>query len=104
MAQFDIHARPGRHPDDPIHFLIDLQNDLLEGLQTRMVAPLAKVAAAGAPIRGLTPIVEVKREPFLLLTHLLAAVPVRTLGEVVGTAQAQRSEIVRAVDLLVTGI
>ena len=103
MAQFDIHARPGRHPDDPIHFLLDLQNDLLEGMQTRLVAPLA-TAAAGSPIRGLTPTVAVGGQSYLLLTHLMAAVPARTLGELAGSARGQREEIVRAIDLLVTGL
>lgn len=103
MAQFDLHARPGRHPDDPLHFLLDLQNDLLDGLHTRLVAPLV-TAAVGSPIRGLTPTIDVDGKSFLLLTHLMAAVPVRTLGEVVGSARGQRDEIVRAIDLLVTGL
>ena len=104
MAQFDIHARPGRHPDDPLHFLLDLQADLLDTLQTRLVAPLARLDSVQTPIRTLNPRVDVHGESFLLLTHLCAAVPLRSLGETIGTARGQRDEIVKAIDLLVTGI
>lgn len=104
MPQFDIHARPGRHPDDPVHYLVDLQADLLDDLQTRLVAPLVPFESVSTPIRTLNPRLDVLGTPYLLLTHLCAAVPVRTLGKTVASAKSQRAEIISALDLLVSGI
>lgn len=104
MAQFDIYARHGRHPDDPLQYLLDLQADLLDHLQTRLVAPLAQLDSVQAPIGILNPRIEVNGVHYLLLTHLSAAVPQRTLGDIVGNARGQRSEIIKALDLLITGI
>jgi toxin CcdB len=104
MPQFDIHARPGRHPDDPLHYLLNLQADLLDDLQTRLVAPLARLDAVKAPVRTLNPRIDIHGQSFLLLTHLSAAVPLRTLGATIGNAKGQRAEIIMALDLLITGI
>lgn len=104
MAQFDIHARPGRHPDDPVEYLLDLQTELLDTLQTRLAAPLVRRETVNAPLAPLNPVIAVNGKPYLLLTQLCAAVPQRALGAKVGTAQAQRSEIVKALDFLVSGI
>ncbi|WP_396267386.1 CcdB family protein [Ideonella sp.] len=39
MARFDVYANPGSHAKTT-PFLVDVQSDLLDGLDTRMVIPL----------------------------------------------------------------
>jgi len=100
MAQFDIYKRQG----GGIEFLLDLQHDMLESLSTRVVAPLGDLETVGPPIKTLNPRVSVEGVQYILLTHLLAAIPATALGEAVGSARMQRDEIISAVDLLFTGI
>ena len=100
MAQFDIYRRV----EDGIAFLLDLQDDMLEVLSTRVVAPMVPVGAVGPAMRDLNPRIAVAGAEYVLLTHLLAAIPAAVLGKPVGSVAAQREEIIRAVDFLFTGI
>lgn len=102
MAQFDLHRNPkgGAYP-----WLLDLQADVLERLVTRLVVPLTSVKRYGArPITRLNPVVRVKDTDYVLVFQELAAIPRSALGEVVTSLASRRSELVAAVDLLVTGI
>lgn len=100
MAQFDIYKWQG----EGIEFLLDLQDNMLANLSTRVVAPLASLGSVGPPMKILNPRVLVGGDQYILLTHLLAAIPSATLGEPVGSARMQRDEIIGAIDLLFTGI
>ncbi len=100
MAQFDIY----RMKTGGIEFLLDLQDEMLEHLSTRVVAPLASPEKVGPPMKTINPRISIGGVQYLLLAHLLAAIPVSSLGEPVGSAKAQRDDIVGALDLLFTGI
>ena len=52
MAQIDIYRRA----DEGIAFLLDLQDDMLEVLSTRVVAPMVPEGAVGPAMRDLNPI------------------------------------------------
>lgn len=103
MAQFDIYANPNGGPGDPVRYLLDLQAEIIDDLPTRVVAPLVAAESLGPAMRILNPSVFVHGEPFVLLTHLLAAIPAMSLGRPVASAKAQRDEIVRSIDFLFTG-
>lgn len=100
MAQFDIYRRGS----EGVTFLVDLQDEMLEGLTTRVVAPLVDVDDAGSSMKIVNPRIMVGDTPYILMSHLLAAIPVSSLGEPVGSAKIQRDDIVAALDLLFTGI
>ncbi|WP_429885845.1 CcdB family protein [Geoalkalibacter halelectricus] len=100
MAQFDIHAGKG----EGVAYLLDLQDDLLGHLATRVVAPLVAPETLGPAMKTVNPRIAVNGVDHILLTHLLAAVPHAALGDPVGTAKMQRAEIVASLDLLFTGI
>lgn len=55
-------------------------------------------------MKTLNPRIPVGGIDYILLTHLLAAIPLSTLGEPVASAQSQRDQIIAALDLLFTGI
>ena len=100
MAQFDIYRRR----DGGLEFLLDLQDEMLENLSTRVVAPLAPLATVGPPMKTLNPQISVGGVQYVLLTHLLAAIPTGALGELAGSARPQGAEIIGAINLLFTGI
>jgi toxin CcdB len=103
MAQFDVYENPNVHTKKNVPFLLDLQADLLNSLATRVVAPLVSASAIGKPIGHLNPQFQIKRKAVYMSTAELAGVPVRALGEKVGSLKDQRDIIIAALDFLFTG-
>lgn len=103
MAQFDVYDNPNEHTKRNVPYLLDLQADLLNSLATRVVAPLVSASAMGKPIDHLTPQFKVKRKAVYMSTAELAGVPVRALGDKVGSLKDQRHIIIAALDFLFTG-
>lgn len=105
MAQFAAYKNknPGTRAAYPL--LVDIQSDLLEGLQTRVVVPLARLASlVKMPIKNVTPIVEIDSRKYVLLLPQLAGIPLSHLGAPVGSVGAYRDEIIASLDFLITGI
>ncbi len=106
MAQFSVHrnrnaATRGRFP-----LLLDVQTDMLDGLGTRVVVPLAPATAMArrAAMATLNPVLTVEDKDYVLVTAQLAGIPTRELGPPVADLSSQRASIIAALDLLFTGI
>ena len=97
MAQFDLHPYEEG-------WLLDVQADLLDGLNTRAVVPLLPIEAAPKPARRLNPVFTLRDRKFVMVTQFLAAVPVVELGEAAGSLGHERDAIKAAVDMLFDGI
>jgi len=67
MTQFDVYENPSEETHNEIPYLIDLQSDLLDNLDTRVVAPLLKASYIGKPILYLNPRFEIEGVSHLLL-------------------------------------
>ncbi|THF63154.1 plasmid maintenance protein CcdB [Pseudothauera nasutitermitis] len=104
MARFDVYRNPAKSaPQTP--YLLDVQADLLDGLDTRVVIPLRRrdsLAADRLPAE-LMPEVMVEGVRCVLETPKLAAVPLRVLGSPVCSMAEGRTEIVGALDFLFQG-
>jgi toxin CcdB len=98
MARCDVYTRK----DGP-GFLLDCQADLLSGLNTRFVALLLPEAQAPKPAARLNPVFEIGGERVVMVTQFAAAVPVRELGEAVGSLVEREEDIVAALDMLISG-
>jgi toxin CcdB len=103
MAQFDVYENLSEETSNAIPYLIDLQSDLLDNLVTRVVAPLVKATSIGKPILHLNPRFEIEGVTVVMSTVELAGVPKSALGKRVDTLKEQRSEIIAALDFLITG-
>lgn len=98
MARFDVYkmaTAPG--------FLLDVQTDLLSGLNTRVVVPLLPLTDAPIPAQRLNPVLEIESLEVLMATQFLAAVPESELKEVVGNLEGSQNEISVALDMLFSG-
>ena len=105
MAQFAVHRNPNPATRSAIPLLLDVQDDILEGLGTRVVIPLYKaVGDKDQTIERLTPRVEVAGDSYIAMTSELAGIPRRSLGAQVGDLAHRRNDIVAALDFLFTGI
>ncbi|MBY6046099.1 CcdB family protein [Vannielia litorea] len=99
MARFDVYRG-----DTGSTLLLDIQSDLLSGLNTRLVVPLLPADNAPPPIRYLNPLFEVKGERYLMATQLMAAVPQRILSAPIASLSESADEITRATDTLMQGV
>jgi toxin CcdB len=106
MPQFAVHRNLNAATKARFPLLLDVQTDLLVGLGTRVVIPLAPAtpAARSTAMRTLTPICTVDGKDYVVATPQLAGIAARELGPVIADLSAERQTIVAALDLLFTGI
>lgn len=99
MARFDVYALRGIDA-----LVVDCQADLLDGLKTRVVAPLIAESEAPTPARHLNPVFAIGDGRYVLLTQFLSAIEVRELGAKVGSLDEDGEQVLRALDFLLTGV
>ncbi len=105
MSQFALYENPNHDSKKTYPYFVDIQNGLLDTLNTRLVIPLTLSNNLGEePIRNLCPTTTFGRDQYALLTHQMTNVPVTALQSPVGSLDHLRDEIVAAIDFLVTGI
>lgn len=100
MAKFDIYSSPS----SSAAYLLDLQDELIDTLTTRVVAPLVVPEDINKRMKNLNPVIRLDGSDYILMTHLLAAIPVTALTIKVGSATSQHDEISASLDFLFTGI
>jgi len=105
MPQFSVYKNRNQATRGRFPLLLDVQSDLLEPLNTRVVVPLSPVAMASTrAMQALTPKIAVAGKEYVMVTPQLAGIAVRELGALVDTVPNERGKIVGALDLLITGI
>lgn len=104
MAQFDVYENPNPKTKVAFPYLLDVQNNLLDSMATRVVIPMIKISRANEPITRLNPVFEIDGTNVLLSTAELAGVSKNTLGAFVTSLKDNRTDIVNALDMLFTGI
>lgn len=103
MAQFDIYRNANSETNDRFPFLVDVQAELFEGLQSRVVIPLAKAELIGFPMTYLTPTVSFDGASYLLMTPQVAGISRAEIGAQAGSVANQERAITTAVDFLLRG-
>jgi toxin CcdB len=104
MARFDVYPNPGAHAKST-PYLLDVQSDLLDGLDTRMVIPLRSLehfAKVKIPAR-LSPVVKINGKDCILETPKMGSVPQRILKQPVASLANEQGEITGALDFLFHG-
>lgn len=97
MARFDVHVLAhGSH-------VLDVQADLLQGLNTRVVVPLMAPDDAPQPARHLNPTLRLGDQAMVMVTQFMAAVPLAELGAPIASLAGERDAILAAVDFLHQG-
>jgi len=98
MPKYDVFFNPSGHG-----FLLDVQSDLLNDLNTRVVVPLLPVADAPKPATRLNPTFDIDGETMVMVTQFVAAVPVGVLKSPAMNIEAEFEKITAAVDMLIQG-
>jgi toxin CcdB len=100
MGRFDVYGRPGQ---GGAGYLLDVQADLLQDLNTRVVVPLLPPDVAPKPARSLNPAFEIDGQPYVMLTQFIAAVPAKELRKPLLSLEPRSDDIMRALDMLLIG-
>jgi len=104
MARFDVYRNPSAHPTTT-PYVLDVQSNLLDGLDSRMVIPLRRLdhfAAVRLPSQ-LTPIFQIEGTDYLLETPKMAAIPLRMLKDCIAHLGDEQDRITAALDFLFQG-
>ena len=104
MPRFDVYLNSGVQAA-VTPYLLDVQSDLLQGLETRIVVPLRRrdrFPTVSLPA-NLMPMFEIEGVECLLETPKLAAVPLRLLKTPVASLAARHFEVTAALDFLFQG-
>ena len=97
MARFDVYLTSSSG------YLLDVQTDLLAGLNTRVVVPLLPLDNAPKAAKRLSPIFDINNQAFLMATQFMAAVPEAELKQKVGSLIDHQQEVSEALDMLFVG-
>ncbi len=102
MAQFDIYRNPSPGAKY-VPYLLDVQSDLLAGIDTRIVVPLFHTTAFGPISRRLNPVFDVEGNKVVMSTAELSGVMPSALGDKLGSLADKRDEIRDALDFVFQG-
>ncbi len=100
MARFDVFNNPDVAERAHTPYFLDVQNDHIDGLESRVVIPLRDQQAFGPRARDLNPQLEVAGAVLILDTAALGAVPLNALRRPVMQLSAGRDEVQAALDTL----
>jgi toxin CcdB len=100
MARFDVYPNPDSAERRFTPYFLDVQNDYISGLQTRVVIPLRCESAFGPRARDLHPLVSVGEDRVVLDTAAIGAVPTSELRKPVAQLRDARADVQAALDTL----
>jgi len=98
MAKYDVYRTDGVSG-----WLLDVQSDILEPLNTRIVVPLMPLASAPQPAKRLNPVFEISGERVVMVTQFASAIQMAGIGKPVANLDANFEEITSALDMLFHG-
>ncbi|MFY0665508.1 MAG: CcdB family protein [Natronospirillum sp.] len=98
MARFDIFENQSGSG-----YLLDVQSDILSGLNTRVVVPLLPGSSAPSPAQRLNPVFSIEGQELVMATQFMAAVPDSEVRSCVGSLAEHQDEISAALDMLFLG-
>lgn len=98
MARYDLYRAP-----EGAGWWLDVQAEMLDVLNTRVVVPLLPEEQAPAPAKRLNPVFEVEGGRAVMVTQYVAAVPLRLLGRPAGSLAGRADEIGAALDMVFVG-
>jgi len=100
MAQFDVYENLNPRTNEDIPFLLDIQNDILKNLSTRVVVPLVLNMK---PAKILNPQFQINNLTLTMSTAEMAGISTDILGSIVCSVEDKKYEIISAVDFMITG-
>ena len=98
MAKYDVYSNP-----DSLGYLLNVQSELMDDLNTRIVVPLLPLKEAPEPAKRLNPIFEIDGTDHMMATQFLASVPVAILAKPNANLSDRFDLINNALDMVFQG-
>jgi toxin CcdB len=96
VARFDLYRRQGR-------LVVDVRANIIPFVGTRLVIPLYQLGEVPRSMAKLHPVLAIHGQPFVLATHLMAAVPAIELGSAIGSVDEHYDSITEAISVVLNG-
>ncbi|MBX3588176.1 MAG: CcdB family protein [Ramlibacter sp.] len=103
MARFDVYPNPAASERRHTPYLLDVQNNYLDLIETTVVVPLCSADAMPLRARDLNPALSVKGRQVILNTAEIGAIPTRLLRAPVAHLGPSQADIQTALDTLFGG-
>ena len=100
MAQFDVYRNSDAQTKDRVPYLLDIQNDLFDELDTRLVVPLV---ANSRILQGLNFEIMIRNQSYVISTQELRAIPLSKLQEKVFSLEDKSKDILAGIQFLLMG-
>ena len=100
MARFDVYANPVAAERKHTPYLLDVQNDYINHIASRVVVPLRREAAFGPRPRNLNPLLQVNADAVVMDTAAIGAVPASELRKPLTNLHEIRAAVQEALDTL----
>lgn len=104
MSQFRVYSNADPASSRSIPCWLNVQSDLIDTAQSRVVVPLLLPERAGPSVDRLMPSLTVAGEAMVMDTAQITNVPLQMLGKQVADLSADRLVIIDALDFLTHGI
>ncbi len=100
MAQFDVYKNENKLTNEKVPYLLNIQNDILDSINTRVVIPLVKDMK---DFKGLTKEFIIENQKVYLTTSQMGTIHKNELKTKVTTLQNQKEDIKNSIDFLIYG-
>ncbi|MEY8712319.1 CcdB family protein [Mangrovibacter phragmitis] len=106
MAQYAVYVNRSPKTRQQYPFIIDIQSDLLDEYDSRVVMPLAPMTAQNSQIRSLTPVISVSGQRYVVIVKSVTTVSKDKLKEadVVAVVPEIHADILSGLHGIVSGI
>jgi len=98
MAKYHVYCAPSSSS-----YILDVQTDLLDALNTRVVVPLMPLSDAPTAAKRLNPNFDIGGESYMMVTQFMAAVPTSILKDPVCDLSDHFADITAALDMVFQG-
>lgn len=103
VARFDVYPNPDPQDAHVVPYFLDVQNDHIKGIKTRVLVPLWHADMVPAKFVDLNPEFEVEGTQVVMDTPAIGAVAMSVLRPAVTNLSAQQFTIQNALDTLLGG-
>lgn len=104
MAQFDVYANPSPKSRSYYPYIVDIQNNYLSELETRIVIPLGLASFFGKDILTRLQIeIAFEHQALVLMVPQISSIPRGLLKEPVGSIAHLQHEVISALDFAISG-
>lgn len=100
MARFDVYRHPDAAHRKATPYLLDIQNDYISGIETRVVLPIRAAKTLPLPMRDLNPLLEIDGTQVVLDAAAIAAFPASELRDPIINLRSRADLISNALDTL----